>query len=222
MHYYEYEFWQCGHITRIEDGFPVSENGDLSQPPLLDTPLRLRDIRTLLSECNSGNEAVQMAERRVTALKNFLSDDSRERFSITSNSEFGNLPTEFSEVEHHVVQLEFAAVDTAARDFAAAHRRLRSRIAQSFISSIVGIRADALYQMQFRNCNDAAKECLFEIIKETKAMTQEIKGNEEVELRHLADLDVKAADLRRLLNEYAPGIGERYEGSLGRPSSEES
>ncbi|KAI1420040.1 hypothetical protein F5Y12DRAFT_792298 [Xylaria sp. FL1777] len=236
---YEFDFWQCGHITSAEDGSIVSENGDLvalgaprssiqKHPSDLcsgchadQLMARLRDIRTLLSECDFRNEAMQMAERRVAALKRFLPDDPEGRFMANYNK-YENYPTELLKVEHHVLQLELETCHAAIEGFAAGRKRLRSRIAQSFIDRINQIGESALVWYDNSYCSDDVKEYLLEIIKETEVMIEAIEIEAVVESHYLAALDAEAANLRRLLNGYDPKIGERFEEALGNPSSEKA
>ncbi|TGJ78991.1 hypothetical protein E0Z10_g9773 [Xylaria hypoxylon] len=238
-HVYEYEFWQCGHITRIDDGSRVSSNGNLTKPPLCYVSrykiekklgdmcpscyanrilVRLRDIRILLYKCNSKSEAVKMAEQRVTALKNFLSHYPGENF-VTINSNFVNYPPEYLAMAAHTLDLEAEVFEAAIEDFAAAQRRLRSRVAQKFRDSIMEIRENAL--LCFSDGNDTMKGCLVEILEETYDMIGEIRIHEERELRLLKDLDAKAADLQQLLNEYRQKTKKQRE-SLKTPDFDEA
>ncbi|KAI0803745.1 hypothetical protein GGR55DRAFT_385952 [Xylaria sp. FL0064] len=128
-----YEFWQCGHITKVDDGTIVSENGQLTlrlqrhrksikkysndicaSCHTKKLGERLQDMRTLMCESNPRREAMMIVDRRIAAVKRFLVSDAEGRFRC-STVEFDNYPAEFLKAEHYILQLELEAC----------HRRLR-------------------------------------------------------------------------------------------------
>ncbi|KAI0535167.1 hypothetical protein GGR58DRAFT_504562 [Xylaria digitata] len=232
--FYAYEFWQCGHITKSNDGSRVSSNGDLSQPPLRNFPRdliekklgdmcprccadrmlsRLRDIRILLYKYNNKSDVLNMAEERVTALTDFLSHHPGANF-MTNDNIFVNYPPEFLCMSAYILDLEAEVFQAAIDDFAAVQKRLKSRFAPKFLDFIRLVRENAL--SCFNGGNEAMRQCLVEILKEANDMIREIKEHDEAELRLLAELDGKAAHLLELLNEWRQKAKEQRE-ALQKP-----
>ncbi|GAW19419.1 hypothetical protein ANO14919_089060 [Xylariales sp. No.14919] len=218
--FFQYAFWQCGHITRTDDGTRVSSDGDLSQPPLRyfcrdrirrsfgdlcpscytsRIMVRLRDIRILLYKCNSKNEAVIMAEGRVMALTKFLAHHPGEKF-LTNDNNFVNYPPEFLVMAAQTIDLEAEVLEASIEDITAAQKRFRSRVSMKFRDAIQNIRENAL--MCFSDGNDTMKQCLAQILKETDEMVREVEMHDDEELGLLADLHFKAEGLQKLLDEY--------------------
>ncbi|KAI1272265.1 hypothetical protein F5Y07DRAFT_403539 [Xylaria sp. FL0933] len=230
-----YEFWQCGHITKVDDGTTVSENGKLT--PRLQRHRkfikiysndicaschtkklgeRLQDIRTLMCESNPRREAMMIVDRRIAAVKKFLESDPEGRFRC-STVEFDNYPPEFLKAEHYALQLELEACQTAIEGFVAARQQLlRSvKFTSTLIDRTTHIGDAALAWSEDYLCkNKAVRDCLFEIMRETGELAEEIQRDQVMESRYLVRLDAEARSLRDMLDEYGPEIGERFGGLL--------
>ncbi|KAI0188978.1 hypothetical protein EV127DRAFT_470939 [Xylaria flabelliformis] len=215
----KYEFWQCGHITRINDGEAVSEDGNLD--PLLfvkrdrirknfgDACLqcytdrvveRLQSIGHLLLNCDSQHEAVKMAIMRVVALTEYL-ERTPVIETLPGEGSLVNYPEEFRDMMRHVVELGIEVHTSAIEDFAAAHRRLRSRVSDKFVDHINAIRDNA--QLYFTTGGTpAVRECMVRIVTETSDMVNQLREFEEEELKLLSDLDIKAGELKKLIDTY--------------------
>ncbi|KAI0453536.1 hypothetical protein F5B21DRAFT_479031 [Xylaria acuta] len=231
---FEFEFWQCGHITRMSDGEIISENGDLARLPKHLVPRRLilerfgdccprcytervlerlQSLRLLLFDCGTQHEAVKMATKRVSALTEYLLRDPGTRF-LAEEGSLHHYPVEFETMMHHVMELGAEAHTAACEDFAAAHRRLRSRATLQFVDRINGIRDNA--QLFLTMGNPVERECMVSVIQECASMVRDIKEYEKEELLLSYDLDAKAAALKALLDEYFES-NKRYYEHLKRP-----
>ncbi|KAI1362948.1 hypothetical protein F5Y08DRAFT_354864 [Xylaria arbuscula] len=243
MSHFEYNFWQCGHITDIHDGIQVSENGNLTIPALANVPRstiqkqhhslcprchadrlisRLKDIKTLLSDCILRREEAELDERKFTAIKNFMLYDSQERFVI-STSKWADYPEELLRSECHTLQLELEVSDILISDYASASsRRLRAKTAQVFVDRVMQIGKEAASRakaLRGKDGQEGMKKCLLDIMLEAKRLVEEIETAEESEASYLKDLEARAADLRIVLKGYDPKIGKRYNARTGRYSS---
>ncbi|KAI0427132.1 hypothetical protein F5Y09DRAFT_350634 [Xylaria sp. FL1042] len=225
-----FNFWQCGHITNVDDGSIVSENGNLTprlqrhrkyiktRPNDLCANChtkqlreRLQDIRALVSVCNPRMEAMQIVERRITAVSNFLLSDPKGRFAF-STAEFDNYPTESLNAEHHLLQLELEACQTAIEGFVEARRCLRSSVdfTSTLIERTTHIGDAALAWSRHNECSKVVQGCLLEIMKGTEELAEEIQRDQAAESLYLMKLDAEARNLQLLLNDYDPQIGERF------------
>ncbi|KAI1749129.1 hypothetical protein F4782DRAFT_317174 [Xylaria castorea] len=235
MQKFEYEFWQCGHVTRIKDGKIVIENGDLARLPRQLVPRhlilknfgdacprcytervlqRLQSIKLLLFDCNNQHEAVKMADKRVTALTEYLLSDPGTRF-LAEEGGLVNYPVEFEVMMRHVIELGIEVHTSACEDFAAARRCLRSRVSPRFVDRINGIRDNA--QLYFTmGDTPVVRECMARIVNETMNMLKQMQEYEKEELFLLFNLDVKAAGLKVLLEEYLESKKRRSE-ALKKP-----
>ncbi|KAF2967681.1 hypothetical protein GQX73_g5898 [Xylaria multiplex] len=191
MCFYEYEFWQCGHITKSDDGSRVSSNGDLSQPPLRHVPRDLIE-KKLGDMCPRCCADLKIAEKRVKALTDFLSRHPGSTF-MTNNNIFVNYPPEFLRMSAYVLDLEAEVFQAAIDDFSVTQKRLKPRFALRFLGVIRQVRENALYC--FKGGNEATRQCLVEIVKEANHMIREIEEHDRAELELLAGLDAKAARL---------------------------
>ncbi|KAI0467951.1 hypothetical protein F4859DRAFT_517487 [Xylaria cf. heliscus] len=230
----EYEFWQCGHITRLRDGVIISEHGDLSRLPKALFPRsciyecfgdacpscytrrvlrRLRDIRTLLFECNSQHEAARTASRRVAALTEYLARDPS-ALALVGDPDpgpaFDNYPPEFAAMMDHVVELGTEVHAAAVADFEAAHRRLRSGAAVQFVRRVEAIRGNALMYFE-TGIQRVPRECMAAVVREADRILREIREYEFEELLLLRDLDARSAVLRRMLDGYFERNRRYYE-----------
>ncbi|KAK5633529.1 hypothetical protein RRF57_009243 [Xylaria bambusicola] len=231
MSSYEYDFWQCGHITSIATGIQVSEHGNLTVPSLSNVPrsaiqkqpsglcarchadrlkTRLKDVRSLLATCIFRAEEAELDARKLDPIKNYLLFDSQERF-IISLPKWTQYPAEFLRTEAHILQLELEACEAVISDYAAGHsRRLRVNTAQIFIDRITQIGKEAA--VRAKSANVGVNECLLDIMVEAKKLVDEIQRAQEKEKLYLSDLEAKASYLRTVLKGYDPNIGERYMG----------
>ncbi|KAI0546133.1 hypothetical protein F4679DRAFT_420775 [Xylaria curta] len=222
----EYDFWHCGHITRIDNGETVSENGDLSLISLVDRDTirkrfgdacprcytdrvlhRLQGIRLLLFDCGSQHESVKMSERRVMALTEYLTRVSATE--VLGEGSLVNYPPEFGTMMRHVVDLGVEVHTAAIDDFVAAHRRLRSRVSERFVERVNAVRDNAqLYFMM--GDTRVVRECMANIVGETGDMVRELGEYEREELGLLAGLDGKAKALKGLLDGFLKGNGSEH------------
>ncbi|KAI0858291.1 hypothetical protein F4860DRAFT_486832 [Xylaria cubensis] len=215
----KYEFWQCGHITAIKDGEIVSEDGNLCRLRLLlvrrdrirpkfgdacpqcytdRVVQRLQSIGQLLLDCDGQHEAVKMAARRVMALTEYL-ESTPVIEMLPGDGSLVNYPEEFKDMMRHVVELGIEVHTSAIEDFAAAHRRLRSRVSDKFVDRINAIRDNA--QLYFTTGGTpAVRECMVRIVIETSDMVNQLREFEEEELKLLSDLDIKAGELKKLID----------------------
>ncbi|TRX91851.1 hypothetical protein FHL15_007170 [Xylaria flabelliformis] len=214
----KYDFWQCGHITRIKDGETVSEDANLD--PLLfvrrgsirpkfgdacprcytDRAVqRLQSIGELLLDCGQ-HEAVRMAAGRVMALTEYL-ERTPAIETLPVEGSLVNYPEEFRDMMRHVVELGIEVYTSATEDFAAAHRRLRSRVSDKFVDRINAIRDNA--QLYFTTGGTpVARECMVRIVTETSEMVNQLREYEEGELKLLSHLDIMAGELKKLVDAY--------------------
>ncbi|KAI0509004.1 hypothetical protein F5B22DRAFT_649503 [Xylaria bambusicola] len=231
MDSYQYDFWQCGHITSIATGIRVSEYGNLTVPSLSNIDRsaiqrqpnglcarchadylkkRLQDVRSLLLACTFRAVEAELDARKLDAVKNFLFYDTQERFRI-SLSQWTQYPAAFLRTEAHILQLELEACEAVISDYAAGHsRRLRANTAQIFIDRITQIGKEAAQRA--KSANEGMSECLLDIMTEAKKLIDEFQMAQEKEAVYLKELEVKATHLRILLEGYDPKIGERYKG----------
>ncbi|KAI1313338.1 hypothetical protein F5Y03DRAFT_390358 [Xylaria venustula] len=233
---YEYDFWQCGHITATKDGSIVSSNGSLTpvnahRSSIKRRPndlcalchcdqlmVRLKDIRELASCCMFLGDPMRTCLRKLASLKNFMPDRPEGRF-VSANTKFEDYPAEFRSIEHHTLQLELEVTEAAMNEYVEARKRLRANVAQTFIDRLHQIEASALLWSEYDVCTDNVRGCLSRILNETRDLILEIQRDQIAGLRQFAQLDVETANLRRVLNKYDPKIEERFEVALGRPGS---
>ncbi|KAI8947829.1 hypothetical protein F4801DRAFT_605111 [Xylaria longipes] len=234
MSRFKYEFWHCGHITKISDGSILVENGNIEQLPKWlydrdqilrrfgdDCPRcytervlqRLRSLRFLILKCNGQHEAVKMALRRITALTEYVSLNPSSRF-LAEEGSLNHYPPEFLVMMSHVIELGIEVHTSACEDFAAAYGHICSRDRLQFVDRINAIRDNA--QICFTVGSSVEKECMAQIVAEADDMVREIKEYDAEELLLLQDLDAKAVTMKRLLDEYFES-NKRYYESLQRP-----
>ncbi|KAI1113278.1 hypothetical protein F5Y14DRAFT_224616 [Nemania sp. NC0429] len=214
-----WEIWGCGHITDINNGATVSENGDLSRIPRLDmfrtnvkkrfgencprcyttrVKQRLADIRGLLFDTSVNHEAMAVAESRLRALKLFCEGNIGLNFA-TNDGRFANYPPVFTNMVRHIVELEEEICASAVTDLAAAMQRRRTRILPKFLARIKMIQDEALaYGLEG---NETVRLCVEEIISETSVTMGEIKREDIIEVELLKEVDEKADELRVILEQ---------------------
>ncbi|KAI1735207.1 hypothetical protein F4680DRAFT_435805 [Xylaria scruposa] len=216
----QYDFWQCGHITRIDNGETVASDGDLSLIPSVDrdtirksfgdacprcyTDLvlqRLQSIRLLLFDCGSQkHESVKNAERRVMALTEYVSKGPASE-TLLGEGTMVNYPAEFGAMMHHVFHLGIEVHTSAIDEFVAADRRLRFRASDQFVDRVNAIRDNA--QLYFATgYTPIVRECMASIVSETSGIVNQLYEYEREELALLSDLDNKAAALKEMLKGY--------------------
>ncbi|KAI0439018.1 hypothetical protein F4803DRAFT_554442 [Xylaria telfairii] len=205
----------------MSDGSIISENGDLARLPQHLFPRnsirerfgdacptcytervlkRLRSLKLLFFNCHTQHEAVIIAEKQVNALTQYLLSDPGSR-AIAEDGEFVNYPEEFGLMMDNIIDLGNDAHKPAILDFDEAHKRLQARASLQFVDRINAIRDNA--QLYFSMSSiPIVRECMTRIVTETADMITFIQEYDKEYLLLLYDLDVKAGNLKRLMNDY--------------------